>query len=86
MRCQGGGCFEGVRRTVDPPASVELTTKPLRLRTGARIEIWIVRDKTIGKVVTYRTKDDMTAPTRTTKCLPPDEVIPVKCEGPEALP
>ena len=73
LRCRGGGCYKGVkRRTYRKAAKVASLTAWLRgrrLRTGAVLEIRVVRTGQTGRVerLTIRRGKQ---PTRRTLCLP----------------
>jgi hypothetical protein len=85
LRCSGGrrlGCFSGVKRfRVPNGAEVRNIRRPVRrsrLRTGARLEVRVLAEDSVGKVVRKTMRTNRLPSTRNL-CLVPGRRTPGRC-------
>ena len=76
VRCKGRGC-PWAKRTVQPGRTPK-ALKRARLRPGAKLEVWITKPGTIGKVVRIAVRRKQ-VPRRVALCLPPAVAGPARC-------
>ena len=81
VRCQGTGCPKIVRRKKSKGKGVRFRTFERGIRAGAKLEIFVVAKKRIGKYTSFKMLRAK-APLRTDLCLIPGKRKPVSCAKP----
>ena len=81
VRCQGTGCPKVVRRKKSKGKGVRFRTFERGIRAGAKLEIFVVAKKRIGKYTSFKMLRAK-APLRTDLCLIPGKRKPVSCAKP----
>jgi hypothetical protein len=76
VRCKGRGC-PWAKRALQPGRTPK-ALKRARLRPGAKLEVWITKPGTIGKVVRIAVRRKQ-VPRRVALCLPPAAAGPARC-------
>jgi hypothetical protein len=76
VRCNGRGCPWAKRAA--KPGRTPKALKRARLRPGAKLEVWITKPGTIGKVVRIAVRRKQ-VPRRVALCLPPAAAGPARC-------
>jgi PKD repeat protein len=78
VRCKGTGCPKVVRRKKSKGKGVRFKTFERGIRAGAKLEIFVVAKKRIGKYTSFKMKRAK-PPVRTDRCLVPGRRQPVSC-------
>jgi PKD repeat protein len=78
VRCKGTGCPKVVRRKRSKGKGVRFKTFERGLRAGAKLEIFVVAKKRIGKYTSFKMQRAK-PPWRTDLCLKPGKRKPVSC-------
>jgi hypothetical protein len=86
LRCNGGtrrGCFRGVKRFRAPRGDdlrdIRRPVRGRRLRAGAVLEVRILDEDSIGKVVRFTTNRGSRIPTSRSLCMVPGQNAPGRC-------
>jgi PKD repeat protein len=78
VRCKGTGCPKVVRRKKSKGKAVRFKTFERGIRAGAKLEIFVVAKKRIGKYTSFKMQAAK-PPRRTDLCLVPGKRKPVSC-------
>jgi PKD repeat protein len=78
VRCKGTGCPKVVRRKKSKGKGVRFKTFERGIRAGAKLEIFVVAKKRIGKYTSFKMQRAK-PPVRTDRCLIPGKRKPVSC-------
>jgi hypothetical protein len=78
VRCKGTGCPKAVRRKKSKGKGVRFKTFERGIRAGAKLEVFVVAKKRIGKYTSFKMQRAK-PPRRTDLCLKPGKRKPVSC-------